>query len=442
MTNNKGLTPGQLLTILQNSTDATAIYSNADLTIAFVNQAMLKIWGKDATVNGLRFEDALPEMTGQPFTQLLKNVWATGQTYEAKGTPAQIMVDGHLQTFYFDFTYRPMLDDEGKTYALLHTAVEVSARIALQQAERRLQQLVSSSPVGMCIIDGQDLVIETANEQMLVIWGRTREEVIGKKLMDVFPDLEGQPFPQLLRDVLNTGRSLAIKETPADIAGTDGSPRKIYIDLGYEPLEDSQGNITSILATVTDITAIVENRKLLEASEALLKDLNEELAAANEEYMATNDELQALNEEYTSVNEELTAANEQLDEIGRELQNANQKLNASNAGLRLENEVLLLSEARALALFADAPVAIGLLTGHSLVVESANGKLLELWGKTARVIGLPLAQALPELEGQPFLDLLQDVLTDGKPYYGDEAKALIEQNGELVSIYFNLFTSP
>ncbi|MBL4674772.1 MAG: PAS domain-containing protein [Mucilaginibacter sp.] len=205
-----------------------------------------------------------------------------------------------------------------------------------------------------------------------------------KKLMEVFPDLEGQAFLQLLRDVLDTGKSVIIKETAADISATDGTPRKIFIDLGYEPLTDGSGKVTAILATVTDITEIVMKRQLLEASEELAKDLNEELAASNEEYITVNEELSALNEEYTAVNEELTAANEQLDEISRELQNANDKLSRANAGLRVENEHLLLSEAKALSLFADAPVAIGLLVGKALVVESANSSLLQLWEKTLK----------------------------------------------------------
>ncbi|MBL4674773.1 MAG: PAS domain-containing protein [Mucilaginibacter sp.] len=169
MTERTGLKQNQLLKILQYVTEATAVYSDAELTIAFANEGMLRIWGKGQRVIGGTFEAALPEMKGQPFTQLLKSAWATGETYSATATAAQIVVDGRLQTFYFDFIYRPLLDAQGKTYAILHTATEVSALLALQLAEQRLQQLVASSPVGMCIIDGYDLVIGTANEQMLAI---------------------------------------------------------------------------------------------------------------------------------------------------------------------------------------------------------------------------------------------------------------------------------
>ena len=37
------------------------------LIIAVANAATLKAWGKDETVIGMRFRDALPYLAGQPF---------------------------------------------------------------------------------------------------------------------------------------------------------------------------------------------------------------------------------------------------------------------------------------------------------------------------------------------------------------------------------------
>lgn len=51
-----------LLDILLLSKDPTAIYTGEELTIQLANDAMLLIWGKDRSVHGQRFQDALPEM--------------------------------------------------------------------------------------------------------------------------------------------------------------------------------------------------------------------------------------------------------------------------------------------------------------------------------------------------------------------------------------------
>ena len=64
------------------------------------------------------------------------------------------------------------------------------------------------------------------------------------------------------------------------------------------------------------------------------------------------------------------------------------------------------SHQRITALIEEAPVATSLYTGPELVIEIANEMMITYWGKDHSVIGKPLAQALPELKGQPFLDLL------------------------------------
>jgi two-component system sensor histidine kinase VicK len=75
-------------------------------------------------------------------------------------------------------------------------------------------------------------------------------------------------------------------------------------------------------------------------------------------------------------------------------------------------------------------------------LEAANERVLQFWGKTPAIIGLPLARALPELQGQSFLQLLDNVFVTGEPYYGNEALSLLEHNGELKAGYFNFIYQP
>lgn len=89
-----------------------------------------------------------------------------------------------------------------------------------------------------------------------------------------------------------------------------------------------------------------------------------------------------------------------------------------------------------------APVAIANLAGKELVIDSANDKMLGLWGKTSSIIGKPLAVALPELNGQPFLDILAHTFESGEVYVGNEAKSTMEHAGELREGYFNFIYQP
>jgi PAS domain S-box-containing protein len=114
----------------------------------------------------------------------------------------------------------------------------------------------------------------------------------------------------------------------------------------------------------------------------------------------------------------------------------------ANVLLSKANNDLSRSEARFKYLIQEAPVAISVLHGRDLVIDSANEMMLKIWGKSMAIIGQPLATALPELEGQPFLQILDDVFTSGKPFYGDEVAARLEHAGTLKEMFFHFVYQP
>lgn len=91
---------------------------------------------------------------------------------------------------------------------------------------------------------------------------------------------------------------------------------------------------------------------------------------------------------------------------------------------------------------AKAPIAIGVLSGANMVIELANEKILEVWGKTEEVLGKPISVALPELEGQYFLGIMDEVYDTGVPYYGREECATLLRNEVLEDVYFNFVYEP
>ena len=90
----------------------------------------------------------------------------------------------------------------------------------------------------------------------------------------------------------------------------------------------------------------------------------------------------------------------------------------------------------------DAPVSIAMFTGYDFIIESANKQALKEWGKGEEVIGKPLVHVSPELNGQPFLKLLKDVMDTGIPYYGNEVRGLLKQQHKLEEFYANFVYQP
>ncbi|GEM_PF-453933 len=301
--------------IIEQSPTAIIVFRGEDLIIEAVNPPMLRLLDQQPCIEGMALLEAIPELKGQPAYDLLHHIYQTGETVNRNDVAVSLNRNGTLETGYFNFTYAPLIEN-GQVTGIIDMAVEVTdqvnARLAIEESAYQMKQMVMNAAMGMCIIRGQDLIIEIANEPMLKIWTRTADQVLGQRLTDVFPEVVGQPFPDMLRKVLHTGESLAIPELTADIAETDGTINRIYIDFTYKPLRNSDGKPEAIIATVTDITEMVEARKLLEQSESHLKEANMELGSANEEYMALNEELLATNEQLRLAEESLIDLNERI----------------------------------------------------------------------------------------------------------------------------------
>lgn len=136
----------KLRSLVMNADVATGIYIGEDMRIDMANDAMIRLWGKDESVIGKTIREALPELEGQPFHQLLQHVYTTGQTYKASEDRADLVVDGKLQSYYFNFSYKPLFDSQGKVYGILNMAVDVTenvmARQMLAKSEEQLKMAV------------------------------------------------------------------------------------------------------------------------------------------------------------------------------------------------------------------------------------------------------------------------------------------------------------
>jgi PAS domain S-box-containing protein len=123
---------------------------------------------------------------------------------------------------------------------------------------------------------------------------------------------------------------------------------------------------------------------------------------------------------------------------------------ARERNLLLERERAARKEAelqreRLVSLFTQAPTPIVILRGPDHVIELANASACRVWGRTQeQVIRRPLFDALPELRGQVFQELLDHVLKTGTPYIGKETLARVKRRdeGPLDDVFFNFVYDP
>ena len=146
-----------LLQIINLSPGPVYVCKGEDLKVVYANEATLHVWGKDQTVIGKPFVEALPEVVDQPFPKLIRNVYLTGTPYHTEQDRADLPVGGVLQTYYFKFSYQPLKDDDGTIWGVLCIATDVTelvkARENALESEKRFRTISESTDILIAMSD-------------------------------------------------------------------------------------------------------------------------------------------------------------------------------------------------------------------------------------------------------------------------------------------------
>jgi PAS domain S-box-containing protein len=265
----------QLRTLVESAPFPIGVYLGPEMTISLANQSIMDVWGKGNDVVGKSYKYILPELETQPIFAQINSVLATGKAYHARHQQVDIVVDGRLQAYYFNYSFTPLFDAEGKVYGVMNTAAEVTdlirARRALEASETRLRSIIATAPAGMGLFVGRDLIVELPNQTFIDIVGKG-PDIVGKPLREVMPELlsENQPFLQILDDVYTSGTMFQSYGSRVDIV-QQGVMTHNYYNITYTPLRDEQGEVYAILDIAIDVTKEITIRKQLEEAEATLR---------------------------------------------------------------------------------------------------------------------------------------------------------------------------
>ncbi len=105
---------------------------------------------------------------------------------------------------------------------------------------------------------------------------------------------------------------------------------------------------------------------------------------------------------------------------------------------REKTQLLEKSDARLRNLVQQAPVAMCVLRGPNHIVEVANERALELWGKSeAQMLNKPVFEGMPDAAGQGLEALLDGVYNTGKRFVANEMVVNLFRNGKFDTTYLN-----
>lgn len=140
------------------------------------NAAYMQLIGHRDVI-GMRVADALPEVVGQGFIDLLDRVFTTGEPFIGKsvGLKLQRTPGAHLEDRYLDFIYQPIRDLTGAVVGIFVQGQDVTPE---HEAEARRKFLIESIPVQVWTStrEGQ---LDFVSERVVSYFQRTAEQMLG-----------------------------------------------------------------------------------------------------------------------------------------------------------------------------------------------------------------------------------------------------------------------
>jgi PAS domain S-box-containing protein len=259
----------------------------------------------------------------------------------------------------------------------LSVAREGSAVAALPDFESLFRQL----PSPYMVLD-RDFKFVDANIAYCAVTERSRDELIGRNIFDLFPnpDEGGRRLRESFERVLESGRPHSIPLIPYPIPlprSRGGGFEMRYWSAVHTPLLDAAGRTQFIVQNSVDVT-----------------------------------ELQRLKEMAYGPGDDVATAEAVLLERTQEVERANRLLQEETHALR--------------DLFMQAPGFMAVLAGPDLVFSLVNDTYQQLIGHRP-VIGRPLLDALPEVANQGFTEILQGVMRTGQPFIGDSVSVRLQR---------------
>jgi PAS domain S-box-containing protein len=260
----------RLRSFVESAPFPIGVYIGKEMRIQLANQTILDTWGKGNDVIGKLYADILPELDNQHIFEQLDAVYTTGIPFHAKNQQVDLVVNGKLRPYFFNYSFTPLYDTEGKVYGVMNTAADVTdlniAHKKIEESEQNLRNVILQAPVAMCILRGKEHVVEIANERMFEIWGRRKEEMMNKSIFDGLPEAREQGFDALLNNVYTTGKTFTAYGYPVTLP-RNGNVETVYLNFVYEAFREGE-TISGVMAVATDVTEQVLITKKIETSEA------------------------------------------------------------------------------------------------------------------------------------------------------------------------------
>lgn len=192
---------------------------------------------------GSKVREGWPEVAA--FNDNVMTVGLAGGTLAYKDQELTLYRTGRAEQVWMNLDYSPVLDDSNRPAGVIAIVIETTQRvladrrIALEQ--KRQRQMLDQMPGFAAVLAGPKHIYQYVNQAYIKI--ADRRDFIGRSVREVFPDLAGQGFYELLDTVYASGERVVTRAMELRLHGNDESQ---FIDFVYEPIRDEKDDVTGI----------------------------------------------------------------------------------------------------------------------------------------------------------------------------------------------------
>ncbi|MDF7814008.1 PAS domain-containing protein [Hymenobacter sp. YC55] len=367
----------RLAQILGQVPAALATLEGPALRYTFFNNAYRSLTGGRAQL-GLPFAEVMPELRDQGVLGLLEQVYASGQSVAADEAPIRFYnpTSGELVLQYLDFLYQPLTNEEGQTTSVLVYSVDVTERVRVRQQAQDLQaELLAAAKRQAAERETFYQVFAHTPASIALLRGANhRFEYVNAAYQQLFPDRQ------------LTGRTVAEALPETEEAGFLTQLDNVYRSgdtfFGLElpmHLQPREGHPDQPVYYTFTYQAYRENDQIAGIS-IFAYDVTDQVRTR-----------------------------EQGEQERRQLHR----------------------------LFMEAPAPIVIMAGPDLVLQLVNPAYQRIFPGRA-LLGKPVLEALPEIDGTPIHEYLRGVYDTGQTFVAQELPLQLArtEGGPLEELYF------
>ncbi len=247
--------------------------------VEMANDAYLQLIDKnEKEFIGKPLFDSLPEAK-ETVISLLDNVLNTGETYHGNEVPVPLNRSGKPEIFYFDFIYSP-LKEAGEITGIIVVTTEVTDKVKTKkkiEEDKRFYETITQNTPDLIYAFDLNYRFTYANEALLKMWGRTRDNAIGKGMLELgYEPWHAEMHVRELDEVIATKKSIRgeVSFPHAELGS------RIY-DYIFVPVINEKGEVEAIIGSTRDISDLKKVENELKKSEeqfSMLADNMENLA--------------------------------------------------------------------------------------------------------------------------------------------------------------------